>query len=1283
MYLKVLHTLIGILCFAIYSKAQVACGYQFEYSNNIPYQALPSGDGTIILASGAEDISNPNQVSPTDEDIFLNQSIGFPFTYNGSVYSSCGVSTNGWIWFGNNHPVKAAGVVIPFTNILYSDNQIEGIVSALNGDLEGRWTSDLASIKTRTLGSPPQREFIIEWNNFKALDDAEGTGFCGENRNRFDFQIILQEENNKISFAYRASEYCWQGYEQYFQVGLRGSDRSDIHTRSISPGQNTWATSAQGFNTSTVVIQSSTPITIPAEQARFSFYPGEAPEMTWLGVNDNWHNPNNWNTGNIPGRCNNIIIPGGLSYYPHLRGSSPATCKNLIIQSGGALTLNEDYNSFLSCFGNLVNDGVIINNTNSYITLAGAGENYIGGGGHFIGSDLFLTAESEYHLQNDLVIRNLSINNGASLYLEDYVLDVFSIIQSGIINQGNGILVIEGGASSVQLTDSTFQESNGTTFFGNGEVWSLLVNQTVPSITYNNLWVRTKKNFDVQLGSSSDFTCKSLMFYNPGEAGGIAKTNRNINVLQNLKLGIDSLPGTLLELNHSINSIGSNGQFDMGKEDALAITHAPATLQPAISGYQSPTFAGQVSYNSGSAQTVINGNYTNLTINGSGTRTITGKVNLKGVLTLNNGVLQTNDSLSLKSDSLGTGLVSGRGSGVLEGDLESERYIHGSGLQEVLISSPFDGLQIIDYESAIPIPGPDGISWMEDESPVIWEYKSYEVNSQFTEGWYSVGASRTMHSGMGVKTSLEGGSVLKIKGAAVSGAVSIPVLANGNQGEFSGYNLIGNPYPSPINWNTISNSTPVSISKSFHRKGSGNLYNGTYATWLSLGANEGLGINGASQYIGVQEAFFVKAFENDTIELNNSVRADIVNVHSVNISNSISYIKLSLNNDASKDETLIYFKEDVNNDEALDGQDAPKISPPINHSSFFSRKDNIKLGIQGRAASHQADSIPLGMQISESGYYQIRLSEFIHFPATAMVFLEDRLHGTFQNMRQNGEYEVYLNDGEINDRFFIHYRPGVTTQAIKEGCEGNDGQITLNNPTATLWDVNVYNSLDSLIGIRSEFTGNWVLEELPADEYRINFLLSGQNVEIDEWVQVEEGSGITASFTASLTEVKQDEEEVVFTNTTPDAQSIFWEFGNAMMVSGEEEVSHIFTEPGNFPVVLTATKDECADTAQITIHVITITGIEDGTSPVEKFTLFPNPASSIAYIKPANEETLRDVEYVLVDASGRIVMQRRINILPPGETLELQVSELTNGAYEVVLSSGKFRGVSRLIVQGY
>jgi hypothetical protein len=303
----------------------------------------------------------------------------------------------------------------------------------------------------------------------------------------------------------------------------------------------------------------------------------------------------------------------------------------------------------------------------------------------------------------------------------------------------------------------------------------------------------------------------------------------------------------------------------------------------------------------------------------------------------------------------------------------------------------------------------------------------------------------------------------------------------------------------------------------------------------------------------------------------------------------------------------------------------------------------------------------------------------VHFSATAMIYLEDRISGTFQNLRTEPDYSVFLNEGTVLNRFFIHYRAGIEANAIQEGCSGGDGQISFNNSSATLWDIRIVNSNDSIVAERSQVSGSWLVQALRADEYHVTYLLSGQSLQVDEWITINAGNAIEASMMASLTEVKQEEEEVVFTNTSAGSESVFWDLGDGMMLSGEDEVSHFYSDPGTYNVIMRVTRAECSDTAMVQISVITITGIENAATQ-EPFSLFPNPASTLAYIKPDITETLSNLSYVVVDASGRIAYQRELQSLAPGQLLELPVSDLPPGTYQVVINAGKFRGVSRLMV---
>lgn len=1254
-------------------QAQVACSWEFQYSEAVDFTFLPDSPPTQVLASGAEQPGNPDYVSPTDEDIFPDIAIGFPFNFEGKTYTKFGVATNGWIWFGPVAPVKAAGMVMPFTNVLMTSFPIEGIVSALNADLEGRFTAGAAEIRVRTQGNSPNRTCTIEWKNFKSRDEGEGTGYCGDKRNRFDFQIILHEQDSRISFAYNASPYCWQGYEQFFQIGIRNF-YGEVHSRSIPAGSNSWARSTQGRNYSTAIIRSSAPVTLPAANARFTFIPSGPVAFTWQGANTNWFDPANWG-GAVPGICNDVIIPAGLSYYPELDGNQSAECANLTIQPGASLNLKGSYTSFLNVHGSVINSGTLVNNTSSYISLSGTGANTLGGEGHFLATDFYISGNSSYRLINDLVVRNLYIGEEAVLSLGNNILDVYSLIQKGVLDQGSGILVIEGGPASVQLNDSLFKGGLGTTFFGNGEVWASGGDQIVPSLAYNNLWIRTNKPHKVQLGTTRDFSCNDLMFYNPGAAGGEAFTARNITVRGNLLLGIDNQPGTDLTLNHSIRRANGGGEFTMGATDRLNISYAGANSE-ALSGFQNPVFRGLVAYLGDQNQRVVPGTYQDISIKGRGKRSIYSQVNLRGVLSVEDGELETGGLLSIKSDSTGTGLISGAGQGSLSGEVQMERYIAGTDSQVVFVAPAFHGLRLDAFSDYVPFLGPEGVELGHSNLPTVWRY---DVGEDYEPGWYSENnKSLNFEAGKGRMLRIKGSETITLQGLVNSGTFRFPLSTTG-EGAKRGLNLIGNPYPSPLNWNQIAESN-ASVSQVYYSMKPGRS-NGHYASWLPLGGAEGLGINGAGGYIGSQESFFVRAFAVDSLRLNNSFRADIVNVSEVRPPENTPYIRLSMTQQGKRDEILIYYSVRANSDLAQDGTDALKMPSLPGLSYWFSCKDSVDLGIQGRSKTEAIDSVALGVVAAEAGSHEFRFTEAMNLSVTAMVFFEDRETGLVQNLKLNPSVTINLEEGAHRNRFYLYVHPGITVRAFREGCEGGDGRISFRNPTASAWNISVFNSMDSLVAEKRDFTGTWEKWNLPADEYRVHYSLVGGNFETDEWLKVEEGNRIEASI-AILSQVdSEDGSELKLESTTADAEGLFWDFGDGMMLSGDAVVSHIFEQEGYYRVVLTATRGECSDTASIGIRVAPPTGIADIT---EKggFSIIPNPASTEAVIRLNNEKALRDAELVILDITGRIVHRQTISRIEAGELVPLPVERLREGKYEVLIGAGSFRSVSRLIVAG-
>nr|WP_294935514.1 GEVED domain-containing protein [uncultured Flavobacterium sp.] len=167
----------------------------------------------------------------TWDDNVASVTIPFTFTFNGTGYTSCNVSSNGFITFGATAPTTTNFTPISNT-ATYS-----GAISALGRDI----INNGFDVTYKTLGSTPNRTFVVEWKNARRYNSGAQAG-------DFNFQIILSETTNIINVVYGA---CASAYATDLpaQVGLRGATNADYNNRTTT---NNWpASTAGGANTAT------------------------------------------------------------------------------------------------------------------------------------------------------------------------------------------------------------------------------------------------------------------------------------------------------------------------------------------------------------------------------------------------------------------------------------------------------------------------------------------------------------------------------------------------------------------------------------------------------------------------------------------------------------------------------------------------------------------------------------------------------------------------------------------------------------------------------------------------------------------------------------------------------------------------------------------------------------------------------------------------------------------------------------------------------------------------
>lgn len=231
----------------ITSLMSLSCGYTFTHFTPTWTSNVTDPSRTIV-ASGAASIDDqrwPGQ----------NFASGFTFEFNGTIYSSFGISSKGFIWFGATNPSG-----LSFTPIS-STLAYEGAIAPFAFDMVAHSASTTTpQVTIRYTGTAPNRVCIIEWTAFRPWNNTGGLcpGFGSPTDwNRYDFQLHLYENGgtngNRIEFVYRdMNSFCVNANGASAQVGLRGASNTDFINRQGSGNNAHTASSVGTLNTQVI-----------------------------------------------------------------------------------------------------------------------------------------------------------------------------------------------------------------------------------------------------------------------------------------------------------------------------------------------------------------------------------------------------------------------------------------------------------------------------------------------------------------------------------------------------------------------------------------------------------------------------------------------------------------------------------------------------------------------------------------------------------------------------------------------------------------------------------------------------------------------------------------------------------------------------------------------------------------------------------------------------------------------------------------------------------------------
>ncbi len=445
--------------------------------------------------------------------------------------------------------------------------------------------------------------------------------------------------------------------------------------------------------------------------------------------------------------------------------------------------------------------------------------------------------------------------------------------------------------------------------------------------------------------------------------------------------------------------------------------------------------AGTIEMNGSSAQVIGAGIFTgntinNLIINNSAGITLTGSLSISGIVTVTTGDLASDGNLTLLSTSSQTALIDGSGSGNVTGDLTMQRYLP-SGFGYKYFSSPFQSATVSEFGDDMDLTAPFTTFYRYDENRM--------VGGNPASGWVAHKDPSYLLSPLAGYAVNFGSSALPntvdVTGEVNNGSLSV-TLYNHNNPYTLGFNLVGNPYPSPIDWDAPSGWTKTNIDNAlyFFSASTTDEYGGTYSTYINGISSDGL----ATNIIPSMQGFFIHVSDGaypvtGTLGLDNNVRINNL-THSFIKSDQKSLkplIRLTAgysDNPASTDPLVIYFDEKATPE--FDGLlDALKlINTDLTCANIYSViPGGKKLSINALPFdSENTYSIPLGIRLYLDGNLTFRISQAEELIPGTKVFLTDLATGEDNDLLSGNEYRVFLSSGEYNSRFILNLAPATT-----------------------------------------------------------------------------------------------------------------------------------------------------------------------------------------------------------------------------------------------------------------
>lgn len=478
-------------------------------------------------------------------------------------------------------------------------------------------------------------------------------------------------------------------------------------------------------------------------------------------------------------------------------------------------------------------------------------------------------------------------------------------------------------------------------------------------------------------------------------------------------------------------------------------------------------FAGATQQISGTKATFFN----NLLVSAGSSTTILSDGNTLRKILKSDGSLTASNNFTLLATPTQTALIDGSGIGNILGIITMQGYL-ANGFGYKYLGAPFQQAKVSEMADDVNLLAPFASVYKFDESLASNGWVSYTDSNNIITPFR--GFAFQLGNNPAEKT-------IDMNGVVNNGNLSI-TLKNNNQVYTKGFQLLSNPYPSPINWDAVTGWTRTNVDNAIYYfdASASDQYGGTYNSYINQISSDG----NATSIIPAMQAFFVHV-SNGTfpvtgmLGISNAVRITSITqpYRHLNGGDPLPLLRLrvSFKDSSISDPVVLYFQNSATDkfDKTLD---ALKL---LNTTRFVPSLYTIKnsgemLSIDALPLPDSSTRIPLGIQTRQDGELSFFTSDITALPANLFCYFYDAVTGKYQDLTENKNYPCYLPAGTYENRFSVVFSRKTIVQqpssidpspaiSFQVSGTGNNRHITLIMPAGEKAILRIINTAGQVL----------------------------------------------------------------------------------------------------------------------------------------------------------------------------------------------------------------------------